>query len=98
MQNTKNWKLGLGAAGLLIVSGACLVPQITPAGAQTPVPMPGKKGKEKHPEIRKAIRNLQQAQTALQNAATDFGGHRAKALDATNIALSECQEALKFDK
>ena len=100
MKNTMNWKFGLGAAGLCILSGAFLVPQNTPASAQNlaPIPVLKQRGMEKHPEIRKAIRNLEQAKTNLTNAAHDFDGHREKALDLTNQALAECRLALKADK
>ena len=50
-----------------------------------------KEGNEQHPEIRHAIQHLEQAKHNLENAAHDFGGHRAKALE-------ECQQALSFDK
>ena len=52
MKNTTNWKLGLSAAGFLDrMSGACLIPQLTPASAQTVTPMPILKQRkmEKHP-------------------------------------------------
>ncbi len=54
--------------------------------------------REKHPEIMKAIRNLEQAKNDLQHADRDFGGHRTKAVQATELAIAECREALKFDK
>ena len=62
-------------------------------------PQIGKGGqkKEKHPEIRMALKRLEGAKDAMQKAASDFGGHKSKAIDATNIAISELREALKFD-
>ena len=57
-----------------------------------------KEGNEQHPEIRHAIQHLEQAKHSLENAAHDFGGHRAKALEHVNQALEECQQALSFDK
>lgn len=53
---------------------------------------------ERHPEIMKAIKNLEQAKNDLMHADRDFGGHRTKAVEATERALAECREALKFDK
>ena len=53
---------------------------------------------EQHPEMRAAIRHLEQAKASLERAAHDFGGHRAKALEHVNEALRECNEALNFDK
>ena len=57
-----------------------------------------KQGNEQHPEIRGAIQHLEQAKRNLENAAHDFGGHRAKALEHVNQALEECHQALNFDK
>ena len=68
----------------------------TPIPAPTPIPA-GKKV-EKHPEIRKAMRALNNAIKDLQAADHDFAGHREKALDLSNQALKECQMALKADK
>ena len=58
----------------------------------------GQGKKEKHPEIMKAMRNLEQAKKNLQAADRDFGGHRTKAVDAVNLALDECKAALAYDK
>jgi hypothetical protein len=55
-------------------------------------------GREHHPKIRAAIRALQDAKEELQHADTDFGGHRAEALEAVNTALKQLQKALRFDK
>jgi hypothetical protein len=66
--------------------------------APVPAPSPGPRGKaERHPEIRKAMHALMNAQNALQHASHDFGGHREKALDYTQQALKECQAALAAD-
>lgn len=54
--------------------------------------------RERHPELRRALRNLQAAKQNLQKGAHDFSGHRAKALDLTNQAISEVQQAIKSDK
>ena len=57
-----------------------------------------KSHKERHPEMRKAMAALQRAKAYLQHATGDFAGHRAKALDAVSLALSECKVALKSEK
>ncbi|HEY0778781.1 MAG TPA: hypothetical protein VGD56_12505 [Gemmatirosa sp.] len=54
--------------------------------------------RERHPEIRRAINALQHARSDLQNAATDFGGHRADALAATDNAIHQLQLALQYDR
>jgi len=64
-----------------------------------PVHAPGAaKGQERHPEIRAAMRALQNAKRELEKGAHDFGGHRVKALEHVNQALAECREALTYDK
>ncbi|MEP6754756.1 MAG: hypothetical protein ABJA67_04575 [Chthonomonadales bacterium] len=66
-----------------------------------PTPTPGVrvKGKhEKHPELMKALKALERAKMDLQKADRDFGGHRAKAEQLTEQAISEVKEAFKADK
>jgi hypothetical protein len=69
-----------------------------PAAAPAPVAAPVPQRPERHPEIRAAIRNLEEARGHLQAAAHDFGGHRVKALEHTNKAIEECREALRSDR
>src|SRR5215813_10813009 len=57
-------------------------------------PVPSNAGGEEHPMIRRAINALHSAKTDLQNAAHDYCGHRVEALEATNNALSQLQQAL----
>ncbi len=51
---------------------------------------------EPHPEIRAAMRSLEEAQAHLEHAPLVFGGHRVKALEFTHQALSECRASLEF--
>ncbi len=61
--------------------------------------MRGKRaGNERHPHIRAAIRELEQAKRELQEAAHDFGGHRAEALKACDEAINQLRQALQYDK
>jgi hypothetical protein len=54
---------------------------------------------ERHPAIHAAIRNLQHAKEILQKeAARDFEGHRAKAVQQIDEALKELHLALQADK
>lgn len=53
---------------------------------------------ERHPHIRAAIRELEQAKHELQTANHDFGGHRADALKACDEAIRQLQQALQYDK
>ena len=56
----------------------------------SPVPPPP------HPEIDDAMRLLSQAQDHLNHAATDFGGHRLKAIDHISKALDELRAAKEW--
>jgi hypothetical protein len=53
---------------------------------------------ERHPLIRRAINALDAARTDLQQAAHDFKGHRAEALEAINRAQNQLRQALACDK
>ena len=53
---------------------------------------------EPHPEIREAIAALRRAKGHMEHAAHDFGGHRVEALRATDDAIHQLEECLKFDK
>ncbi len=57
-----------------------------------------REGEERHPEIRAALRALENAKHHLESAAHDFGGHRVKALEHTEQAIRECHEALEYDR
>jgi hypothetical protein len=54
--------------------------------------------RERHPELRQALRALQRARLALQHADRDFGGRRAHAVDLTDQAIREVQAALNYDR
>ena len=53
---------------------------------------------EPHPEIREAIGALRRAKAHMEHAAHDFGGHRVEALRATDEAIRQLEECLRFDK
>jgi hypothetical protein len=53
---------------------------------------------ERHPEIRKALRDLRAAKMSLTEAKHDYEGHRVLALEATEKAIHECEAALKSDE
>jgi hypothetical protein len=54
--------------------------------------------REPHPQIREAIAALRRAKEHMEHAAHDFGGHRVEALRATDEAIHQLEECLKFDK
>jgi len=51
---------------------------------------------ERHPHIRAAMQALERAERQLREAAHDFGGHRAKAMELIRQAQQELREALAF--
>jgi len=53
---------------------------------------------ERHPAINAAIDALSKARFDLQHAGHDFGGHRVKAIEATDAALEQLKICLKYDK
>jgi hypothetical protein len=57
-----------------------------------------KEGKERHPHIRAAIRELREARRELETADHDFGSHRKEAIEAVDVAIHQLEKALKFDK
>jgi len=69
----------------MILSGLLLIPAYSNGGG------------EPHPLIRRAVNALTAAKNDLQNAAHDYCGHRVEALEATNAALTQLQQALACD-
>jgi hypothetical protein len=53
---------------------------------------------ERHPHIRKALHELREARRELVTGAHDFGGHRADAVQAVDVAIKQLEIALKYDK
>ena len=87
--------VGLGA---MTMSGAALKPasaqaQVFPGQFQRPL-----NGNERHPDLRRALANLERTETNLRRANRDFGGHREKAADLCHQAEQEIQLALQDDK
>ena len=78
-------RISLSVLALLVLLGAQLAPAYSRVGA------------ERHPLIRPAMAALQAARTDLQNAAHDYCGHRLEALEATNAAINQLQQALACD-
>ena len=46
--------------------------------------------------MRVAIRELREAKVALERASHDHGGHRVKALEATNAAIAEVEAGIAW--
>ena len=85
----------------LLISLVTFTPVISMA-APTPTPAQDKddqhKGGERHPHIRAAIHELEEAKKELQTAAHDFGGHRVEAIEAIDNAIKQLRQALQYDK
>ena len=65
--------------------------------AVTPHKVKGKKGKEAHPSIHKAIVAIEAAKKDLERANHDFGGHRKLALEDCDKAIAQLKLAAEFD-
>lgn len=52
---------------------------------------------DRQPHMRDALVSLRRAETQLQNATADKGGHRAKAIDLVRQAIAEVDAGIKFD-
>jgi hypothetical protein len=91
------WGKYIGSAvltGSLLTGGLALV-----GGPQETAQAQGlRRQREHHPEILKAITALRVARKHLEEAAHDFGGHRAQALEDTNRALKQLEQCLRFAK
>lgn len=53
---------------------------------------------ERHPQIRAAMRALENAKSHLEHAAHDFGGHRVEAIKAVDEAHHQLELCLQYDK
>ena len=90
--------LALGATGA-VASPVFYQPQVVAPEHQAQQAAAKKREpREQHPEIRKAITQLQKAKYDLQHAAHDFGGHRVDAIAAVDKAIEQLRLALQYDK
>lgn len=53
---------------------------------------------ENQRKMEAALENLNDAQTKLENATADKGGHRVKALKAVKEAIKETKAGIEYDK
>jgi hypothetical protein len=66
-------------------------------GAWTVQAQGPKGGGEKHPVLRNSMNQLEGIRDRLLKAPSDFGGHKAKAIEAISGAMNELQQAIAFD-
>jgi hypothetical protein len=92
--------IAIAALASSLIGGGALVATNAIAQATPPVPQKsGGPGKiERHPEIHKALHQLNNALNTMQNAADDFKGHKEDAMEATKRAIGDLNAALKADK
>lgn len=75
----KNWKLGLGVAGLAVaLTAGVFIGEAIAA----------------QPHMEAALNALQTARGELMEASHNKAGHRAEALRLTNAAIAETQEGM----
>lgn len=91
----KNRMFTLAVFALTLTGGGAIV--ASNAFAKTP-PLAATSMAEKHPELRKALGQLEAAKKTMKEAAWDFGGHKTDAMRDTQQAIDELHKALKFDK
>jgi hypothetical protein len=91
--------LGTSASSKAKTPGASSAASLGSAGnaAEAAKPDPGG-AREAHPQIREAIASLRRAKEHMEHAAHDFGGHRVEAIRATDEAIRQLEECLRFDK
>ena len=73
-------------------------PALVMPGYEPPLPVGAQRNGERHPMIRRAMNALAAAKTDLQQAAHDFKGHRAEAVEAIDRAQNQLRQALACDK
>ena len=78
----------------LLVGGLGLMATDTVQAGQKPAA----EKNERHPHIRRALRELREAKKEMKTAAHDFGGHRVEAIEAVDAAIKQLEIALKYDK
>jgi hypothetical protein len=97
--------VGLMVATVLVLAVAFTVAapaapnaKAIPAAAQPANVPAATPAAERHPEIREAIGALRRAKEHMEHAAHDFGGHRVEAIQATDAAIRQLEDCLKYDR
>jgi hypothetical protein len=52
---------------------------------------------KRHPRLERAIDDMKDARDYLREAPSKFGGHKAKAMEALNVAIDQLRKAIQFD-
>jgi|YelNatPaOPRAMG01_1025707.scaffolds.fasta_scaffold44523_4 hypothetical protein len=96
----------LAICGLVALFGLVSVVAVFAQNPGVPAPINAKrpyasrvmKGRERHPELRQALRALMRARMLLNKAPHDFKGHRADAEKLTTQAIQQVREAMAVDR
>jgi len=92
----KSWICGgIMAAVVLAFASTASTPV---AFAQSAPARQAQAGRETHPVLQRAIRQLEGVKDELQKAPDDFHGHKAAAIDAINHAMTELRAGIASDK
>ena len=78
--------------------GTASVTWVNPSPAAPAAPAASAPAHHRQPAMRQAICLLQQARTMLFDATRDKGGHRLRAIRHTDVAISEAQAGIDFDR
>jgi hypothetical protein len=101
-QPLKRAAMTVALAALIIASSSGFAAQSNPpAKAFAGSGQSGAAGhaNEKHPAMRKALRQLEATKQVLQNdASRDFDGHRAKAVQLIDQAIEQLKQGIQSDK
>ena len=92
--------VGIFGLALMFTMGSHAAPnaKAVPAAAARAESGQPAAAREPHPEIREAIESLRRAKEHMEHAAHDFGGHRVEAIRATDGAIHQLEECLRYDK
>jgi hypothetical protein len=77
---------------LLGLLGGAALPQISPTSLGTHY----RSAKDRHAELKRALKGLEKVREDLMKASRDYGGHRTKAVEAIDTAIGEVKQALAF--
>src|SRR5258708_6396297 len=91
-------KIAAIAACVIGLGGLAASAALHPVSAQVTRPGVRQRPAVRHPRIQAALRHLQEAQSELQNATDNYGGHRDAALNLTQQAIAQCETVLAADK
>jgi hypothetical protein len=91
---------GVIVLALVFTTGSPAAPngKAAPVASRAESSQPPTAAPEPHPQIREAIASLRRAKEHLEHAAHDFGGHRVEAIRATDEAIHQLEECLRYDK